>query len=205
FSNSPLSTACIFADRAKEVSIQPGTKPRSRLTPSRSRPFPLRENTALCETAAATLGLVPFPLFATMSRRQCRYPPRISSDPSPGRPTSYQTRARSDSAAEITAYRNIGAEAQPHSFLKGAAKFFGIFGIRPLWADIVRPWIIEIPILAQLNVLIGRDHVMSGGDLINPLEQCPHLVPANSAGVINGFGIPTSRHSRSEQSLHLRS
>ena len=116
-----------------------------------------------------------------------------------------QNSAGIDSAAEITANRDIGAKAKPHSFLKCAAKFFGIFGVRPMRPDIVCPWIIEIPILAQLNVLIGRDHVMSGGNLINPLEQGPHLMPANSAGVVNGFGIPTSRYPRGEQSLHLRS
>src|SRR5436305_7377327 len=98
-----------------------------------------------------------------------------------------QNSAGIDSSAEITANRDIGAKAKPHSFLKCAAKFFGVFGVRPMRPDIVRHWIIEIPILAQLNVLIGRDHVMSGGNLINPLEPGSHLVPTNPAGAGDGF------------------
>ena len=83
-------------------------------------------------------------------------------------------------------------------------KLGGVVGIGALRRGIVGPRIIEIPILVQLHVLLGRDQVVAGRNLKNPVKERAHLMSAEFDGVIDGLGIPTSRHSGGKQGFHFR-
>ena len=46
--------------------------------------------------------------------------------------------------------------------------------------------------------------VVAGGNLKNPVKESTNRMPAKFDGMIDGLGIPTSRHSRSKQRFHFR-
>ena len=56
----------------------------------------------------------------------------------------------------------------------------------------------------QLNMLLGRDQVMPGRNLMNSVKQRTHLMSAELDGVIDGLGIPARGHSRGKQRFHFR-
>ena len=64
--------------------------------------------------------------------------------------------------------------------------------------------IVKIPILVHLHVLLASDQVVAGRNLENPVKQRAHLMTAEFDGVIDGLGIPASRHSGGKQRFHLR-
>jgi hypothetical protein len=53
-------------------------------------------------------------------------------------------------------------------------------------------------------VLLGRDQKVAGGNLVDPVEQRAHLVPAKRHGVEDALLIPAGRYARGKQGLDLR-
>ena len=64
--------------------------------------------------------------------------------------------------------------------------------------------IVKVPILVHLHVLVAGDQVVAGRNLEDPIKQRSHLMTAEFDRVIDGLGVPTSRHSGGKQRLHLR-
>ena len=124
--------------------------------------------------------------FGMMSRRQA------------------EDRTGVEPATEVTTHRNVGAQTDANRFLQRLTKLGGVVGIGTRRRGPVGPGIVEIPILVQLNMLFGCDQVVAGRNLKNPVKKRAHRMPAEFDGVIDGLGIPTSRHSRGKQRFHFR-
>src|SRR5215472_5199853 len=112
---------------------------------------------------------------------------------------------RVDSAAEVTAYGNIGPQPQAYRVFKGVAEVLGIFCIRSGWRILRLRWVIEIPILVQLGALFSCHHVMTRRNLKYTFEERTGLMTTELKGVIDRLAIPPSRNSCGEKRLHLRS
>ncbi len=64
--------------------------------------------------------------------------------------------------------------------------------------------IVEVPVFVDLDVRVGRDHIMARRDLMDALVQGPRLVAALFDHLPEIVRIPACGHASGEQSLHFR-
>jgi hypothetical protein len=76
-----------------------------------------------------------------------------------------------ESAAEIATDRDVSAEAQANGFFEYVAKLRAVIGVGTLWA-VVFAGVVEVPVLMDVDVLVGGENVMSGWNLEYSVEQC---------------------------------
>ena len=124
--------------------------------------------------------------FAVMSRRQA------------------EDRTGVESPAEVTADRNVGAQTDSNGLFQRETELRRPVGIGTLRCIMVSTRIVKIPVLLHLHVLLACDQVVARRNLENSIKERAHLMPASFDGVIDGLGIPTSRHSGGKQGFHFR-
>ena len=83
-----------------------------------------------------------------------------------------------EAAAQITADRNVGAQADANRLLQCETELGRPVGIGTPRCGMVGARIVKIPILVHLHVLLAGDQVVAGRNLENPIEERAHLMPA---------------------------
>src|SRR5215469_8468238 len=112
--------------------------------------------------------------------------------------------ARVQSSAEVASHRYVGPQTNPHRLFQGITKLRGILGIRPQRCGAISRGIVEVPILTQLDVLVGRDQVVSGRDLKHSVKERTCRMAAVFDTVIDRLRVPTRRHTCGKQRLGFR-
>ena len=77
-----------------------------------------------------------------------------------------------NAAAKVATDRNIGSKTKPDGILKCVTEFLGIFGIWACRRGFRFFRVVEIPILVQLDALLGCHHVMGRRNLKDTVEEC---------------------------------
>ena len=104
-----------------------------------------------------------------------------------------------EAAAEIDADGHVGAQADAHGFFEGVAEFGDVVGVRARGDGLVAAGIVEVPVLVELDVLAGDQHVVAGRDLHDAVVEGAHLVAAEGHGVIDAFLIPARGNAGGEE------
>ena len=115
-----------------------------------------------------------------------------------------ENRTRVETAAQITAHRHVRPEPYAHGFVKLVPQLSGVLRIRMPWSRSSGRRVVEIPVLIQLEMFVGREQIMPGWDLQNAIKERAHLVAAEFDRLIDGPGVPARGYTGREQGLHLR-
>src|SRR5580704_5973911 len=102
-------------------------------------------------------------------------------------------------SAEIATDGHVCAKAQAHRFLQRVTKFRGIVRVGALRQSALCPGIIEIPVLIDLDVPVGRKHIGARRYLEDSFVECAHLMAADVERVGDGLSIPASGHARGKE------
>ncbi len=84
------------------------------------------------------------------------------------------------------------------------AEFGDVVGVRARGDGLVAAGIVEVPVLVELDVLAGDEHVVAGRDLHDAVVEGAHLVAAEGHGVIDAFLIPPRGNAGGEERFDFR-